>query len=57
MNKLLTDAANRAMRYLDALPERRVAPNASALRGLAAFDTALPKDSHFKDPTPSIGGC
>jgi glutamate/tyrosine decarboxylase-like PLP-dependent enzyme len=43
MNKLLTDAANRAMRYLEGLPDRPVAPSASALRGLAAFDTPLPQ--------------
>ncbi|MBI3376505.1 MAG: aspartate aminotransferase family protein [Betaproteobacteria bacterium] len=43
MKKLLTDAANRAMRYLDGLPERPVAPNPSALDGLAAFDTPLPQ--------------
>lgn len=43
MNELLTDAANRAMRYLDGLSERPVAPSESALRGLAAFDTPLPQ--------------
>jgi glutamate/tyrosine decarboxylase-like PLP-dependent enzyme len=45
MNELLTDAASRALRYLDGLPERPVAPGAAALRGLAAFDTPLPQHS------------
>ncbi|MSQ73637.1 MAG: aspartate aminotransferase family protein [Betaproteobacteria bacterium] len=52
MNPLLTDAANRAMRYLDALPERAVAPTASALGGLAAFDTALPE--HASDGAATL---
>jgi glutamate/tyrosine decarboxylase-like PLP-dependent enzyme len=39
---LLQDAAARAARYLDGLAARRVAPSAEAVRGLAAWDTALP---------------
>jgi len=34
---LLGDAASRAAKYLEALPERRVAPSPSALEGLARF--------------------
>jgi len=39
---LLQDAAARAARYLDGLAARGVAPSAAAVRGLAAWDTALP---------------
>ena len=39
---LLRDVAARAVRYLDALPDRRVHPDAAAVRGLGAWDTALP---------------
>jgi glutamate/tyrosine decarboxylase-like PLP-dependent enzyme len=39
---LLEDAAERGMRYLETLPGRRVQPTADAVRGLAAWDTALP---------------
>ncbi len=38
---LLRDAANRAARYLQALPERRVSPVPSALEGLGRFSTPL----------------
>jgi glutamate/tyrosine decarboxylase-like PLP-dependent enzyme len=51
MNKLLTDAATRAIRYLDELPERAVAPTASAIRRLAAFDTPLPQHPNDGDAT------
>ena len=39
---LLTTAAARAQAYLDALPERRVAPSPAAVAGLAALDGPLP---------------
>jgi glutamate/tyrosine decarboxylase-like PLP-dependent enzyme len=42
MNALLTDAAARAARYLDTLPQRPVAPGAAAVAGLRAFDEPLP---------------
>src|SRR3990172_8397688 len=38
---LLRNAANRAIRYLEALPERRVSPSPSALEGLGRFSTHL----------------
>jgi glutamate/tyrosine decarboxylase-like PLP-dependent enzyme len=39
---LLQDAAARGVRYIESLPERRVQPTAEAVRGLSAWDTALP---------------
>ena len=42
MRDLLDDAARRAIRYLDDLPRRRVAPDAAALAGLAELDGPLP---------------
>src|SRR5258707_7167270 len=39
---ILQSTASRAQRYLDALPERRVAPAPDAVARLAAFDTPLP---------------
>lgn len=41
---LLTDAANRATRYLEALPERRVSPSPSALDDLAGFSSRLQEE-------------
>lgn len=43
---LLTDAAERAIRYLETLPERPVAPAPGAVAALAALD----------EPLPAIGG-
>ena len=40
---LLASAAERAIRYLEQLPSRRVAPTPRALAGLAALDSALPE--------------
>lgn len=45
MQDLLGDAARRAVRYLQGLPERSVAPSPEAVASLAQLDTALP-------PTP-----
>ncbi len=42
--ELLSDAAARASRYLDTLPERRVSPAPEAVRALAAWDTAFPEE-------------
>ena len=42
MNALLRDAADRAIRYVEALPDRPVAPAAEAVAGLAAFDVPMP---------------
>jgi glutamate/tyrosine decarboxylase-like PLP-dependent enzyme len=39
---LLSDAAERAIRYLDGLDARPVAPTAAAVDGLGAFDERLP---------------
>ena len=40
--KLLADAAERAIHYLEGLGQRRVAPDESALAGLRLFDEPLP---------------
>jgi glutamate/tyrosine decarboxylase-like PLP-dependent enzyme len=42
-NPLLADACERAVRYLDGLASRPVAPGAEAIAGLRAFDEALPE--------------
>ncbi len=42
---LLRDAANRAARYLQALPQRGVSPAPSAVEGLGRFSTPLQADS------------
>ena len=41
-NQLLADASARAIRYLDGLSTRPVAPTAPAIAGLSAFDERLP---------------
>jgi glutamate/tyrosine decarboxylase-like PLP-dependent enzyme len=43
MDELLNDAAARAIRYLQGLPERRVAPEPEALAALVRFDEPLPE--------------
>ncbi len=53
MNELLRTTADRAGRYLAELPERRVAPDDSALRRLADFDEPFPDGSD--DPAAVIG--
>ena len=40
--KLLTDASGRAIRYLEGISERSVAPTAAAVEQLRAFDEPLP---------------
>ena len=45
MHSLLPDATARALRYLDGLAARSVAPTPAAVAQLAAFDTPLPEDS------------
>jgi hypothetical protein len=43
MNReLFTDASARAIRYLEGLGERSVAPTAAAIEQLQAFDEPLP---------------
>ncbi len=42
MKTLLTDAAARALRYLESLPTRPVAPSREAVAALRAFDESLP---------------
>ena len=42
MDELLRSTAERAIRYVNDLPERRVAPDAAALAGLERFDEPLP---------------
>ena len=42
MKALLTDACSRAIRYLDNLEHRSVAPTAAAIAALRAFDEPLP---------------
>ena len=44
MHALLTDAARRAMSYLDGVPDRPVAPGDNAIAALAAFDIPLPDE-------------
>lgn len=39
---LMQAAADRSIRYLDALPERRVSPDASAVSALTALDVPMP---------------
>src|SRR5512145_425131 len=41
-NPLLEDAAHRAMRYIESLAERPVAPRPVAIEGLRALEEALP---------------
>ena len=53
MNELLRTTADRAGRYLAELPERRVAPDDSALRRLADFDEPFPDGPD--DPADVIG--
>lgn len=43
MRELLTDAARRAITYLEGLPERRVVPDAAALAALEGLDRPLPE--------------
>lgn len=49
---LLSDAAERARRYLAGLRRRRVAPDAEALAGLAGFDERLPESP--SDPAATL---
>jgi glutamate/tyrosine decarboxylase-like PLP-dependent enzyme len=51
-NPLLADASARAMRYLDGLDSRSVAPTASAVAGLSALDEKLPEKS--SDPAETL---
>lgn len=43
MDEILRDSAERGIRYLGALGERRVSPEARAVEGLSAFDFPLPE--------------
>jgi len=43
VESLLNDAADRALKYLDSLPERRVAPSPTALKGLEKFFIPFPE--------------
>ena len=52
-NPLLADAAARAIRYLGGLGTRPVAPTASAIGGLSAFDERLPDKP--SDPGETLG--
>jgi glutamate/tyrosine decarboxylase-like PLP-dependent enzyme len=44
MRRLLEDAAQRAIRYVESLPERPVRPDADAVRRLAELDFAMPNE-------------
>ncbi len=44
MRELLNDTAERAIRYLESLPERRVAPTKDAVEALAAFRVPCPAE-------------
>lgn len=52
VRRLLTDAAERAGRYLAALDDRPVAPGSAALAGLSAFDEPLPESAG--DPAATL---
>jgi glutamate/tyrosine decarboxylase-like PLP-dependent enzyme len=52
MKELLSDASTRAIRYLEALPTRAVAPAAAAIAALRAFDEPLPDAS--SDPAATL---
>src|SRR5260221_4266056 len=43
MSELLRDAAERSIRYLDSLSERRVSPSAEAVGALTGFRAPLPE--------------
>ncbi len=43
MRQVLRFAAERAVRYLEELPERRVGPSAEAVRALGAFEESFPE--------------
>jgi glutamate/tyrosine decarboxylase-like PLP-dependent enzyme len=43
MRDVLTDAADRAIQYLESLPDRHVAPDPASIERLAALDTPLPE--------------
>ena len=47
MRELLESTAERAIAYLEGLPERSVAPSAAAVAGLSVLDEPLPEQ-----PTP-----
>ena len=53
MDELLRNTAERAIRYVNELPARRVAPDAAALAGLGRFDEPLPDGPD--DPERVIG--
>src|SRR4051794_33636522 len=52
MKELLSDAAGRAIRYLETLDARAVAPTASAVAALRAFDEPMPAKSN--DPAQTL---
>lgn len=51
MKSLLQDTARRAEQYLEALPERRVAPDADAVKRVVAFDEELTTDGQTPEST------
>jgi len=51
MKKLLEDAAARGARYLEELPNRRVAPDAAALVAIERFDEAMPETGMSDEAT------
>ncbi len=51
MTKVLQSAATRAMRYLDDIGERAVAPTPEAVAALTAFDEALPEQGADAEQT------
>ncbi len=52
MRELLTSAAERAMRYIESLPNRPVAPDPSSVGRLADLDSPLPDQPG--DPNDTI---
>ena len=53
MHEILTDASARAIRYLEGLETRAVAPTPAALAQLSVLDTPLPETS--ADPVTTLG--
>jgi glutamate/tyrosine decarboxylase-like PLP-dependent enzyme len=52
MRELLSGAAERAIRYIESLPDRRVAPDPASVEGLAELDMSLPDQP--SDPGEAI---
>jgi len=54
MRKLLEDAAARAARFLEGLPDRSVAPDLDAVAALDLFDEAMPEERESDEATLAL---